>query len=76
MSIVHIRIGVSVSKCCICGKPIKKSPQDPWPIDYDEDARCCSNCYIMKVLPEIVKKRQYLEKHNLTGFVDAQFVEE
>lgn len=38
-------------KCCICGKEIVGYGNNPWPINDDENARCCDECNINTVLP-------------------------
>ena len=45
---------------------------DPWPINYDEGAKCCQMCYTLKVLPAIVQKQRYLEEHGLTNSVEVE----
>ena len=38
-------------KCCICGKYINGYGNNPYPINKDENARCCDDCNINKVIP-------------------------
>lgn len=30
--------------CCICGKTFYGYGNNPWPLNKDEDARCCDEC--------------------------------
>ena len=30
--------------CCICGKPLNGSGNNPWPYVKDKNARCCDEC--------------------------------
>ena len=39
-------------KCCICGKECENEwGNNPWPIDKDENARCCNECNDNYVIP-------------------------
>ena len=38
-------------KCCICGKYINGYGNNPYPINNDENARCCDDCNFNKVIP-------------------------
>lgn len=43
-------------KCCICGKYINGYSNNPWPINNEENARCCDDCNINVVVPARIKK--------------------
>ena len=36
--------------CCLCGKKFYGWGNNPWPLNKDEDARCCDDCNNSKVL--------------------------
>ena len=38
-------------KCCICGKEIEGYGNNPWPVNQEEDARCCDDCNWSVVIP-------------------------
>ena len=40
-----------IIKCCICGKEINGYGNNPWPVDDNENARCCDDCNTTKVIP-------------------------
>ena len=37
--------------CCICGKQFVGYGNNPWPVNDDENARCCDPCNIDVVIP-------------------------
>lgn len=37
--------------CCICGKKFQEWPNDPWPVNMDDDAECCDDCNWKVVMP-------------------------
>lgn len=37
--------------CCICGKKFTGWGNDPWPVNTDDDARCCDECNSLHVVP-------------------------
>lgn len=39
------------TKCCLCGCDIEGYGNNPWPLNNDEDARCCDKCNADKILP-------------------------
>lgn len=49
-----------VKTCCICGKEFKGWGNNPYPVNKDEDARCCDDCNSAFVIPariaELAKK--------------------
>lgn len=46
-------------KCCFCGKEIKEPhTNNPWPVNQEEDARCCNECNINIVIPARCKEIQ------------------
>lgn len=39
--------------CCICGNECENEfGNNPWPVNNDEDARCCNVCNDTVVVPE------------------------
>ena len=40
-----------LKKCCICGKEFVGWGNNPYPVNKDEDARCCDDCNAMYVIP-------------------------
>lgn len=44
-------------KCCICGKTIKNSGNNPDPYVRIPSARCCDNCNAVHVIPLRIKLR-------------------
>ena len=38
-------------ECCICHKIFTDWGNDPWPVNKDNDARCCDACNGIYVLP-------------------------
>ena len=38
-------------KCCLCGKEIKDFGNNPWPLNNNDDDRCCDECNSEKVIP-------------------------
>lgn len=40
-----------MSRCCICGSEITGWGNNPWPVEKDENARCCDNCNDLFVIP-------------------------
>lgn len=39
--------------CCICGKECENEwGNNPWPINNDENARCCNKCNDEIVIPQ------------------------
>lgn len=40
-----------LKKCCICGKEFVGWGNNPYPVNKDEDARCCDECNGMYVIP-------------------------
>ena len=38
-------------KCCICGKEFTDWGNDPWPVNTDENAKCCDDCDMSVVVP-------------------------
>lgn len=53
--------------CCLCGRPIGDLfGNNPWPLVKDENARCCNECNMSKVIPariELIKKHSEKEKN-------------
>ena len=42
--------------CCFCGTTMREPfTNNPWPACEDEDARCCSDCNAMVVMPARLK---------------------
>ena len=37
--------------CCICGKPQTGWGNNPWPVNEDENTRCCDRCNVDVVIP-------------------------
>ena len=37
--------------CCICGENFNDFGNNPWPVNNDEDAKCCDECNINYVIP-------------------------
>ena len=42
-------------KCCICGKEFEGWGNNPWPVNEDDNARCCDECNYNVVIPEHIK---------------------
>lgn len=42
---------MDVYRCCICGDTFEGFGNNPWPIVYDEKARCCDDCNATVVIP-------------------------
>ena len=42
--------------CCICGKPFTGWGNNPYPVNSDEDARCCDICNDRVVIPARIGK--------------------
>ena len=43
--------------CCICGKECENEfGNNPWPVNNDEDARCCDVCNDTVVVPERITR--------------------
>ena len=42
--------------CCICGQVFTGYGNNPWPVNDDEDARCCDTCNADVVIPARVKR--------------------
>ena len=40
-----------LKKCCICGKEFVGWGNNPYPVNKDEDARCCDDCNSAFVIP-------------------------
>ena len=43
------------STCCICGKALEGYGNSPWPVNMNEDARCCDACNLEFVLPARIR---------------------
>lgn len=37
--------------CCICGKEVEGFGNNPYPVNKEEDARCCDVCNATVVIP-------------------------
>ena len=43
-------------KCCICGKKCENQwGNNPYPVDKNEDHRCCNECNDKFVIPERIR---------------------
>lgn len=40
-----------IKVCCICGERFTGWGNNPWPVNTDEDARCCDVCNEEHVIP-------------------------
>jgi len=40
-----------MTKCCLCGQEFDGFGNNPWPLNNDENARCCDKCNAEKVIP-------------------------
>ncbi len=40
-----------MTKCCLCGQEFEGFGNNPWPLNNDENARCCDKCNAEKVIP-------------------------
>lgn len=40
-------------KCCICGSEVEEYGNNPWPLNKDEDAKCCDMCNELVILARI-----------------------
>lgn len=51
--------------CCICGKECENEfGNNPWPVNNDEDARCCNVCNDTVVVPERIARLINKKKEN------------
>ena len=41
--------------CCICGRAIEGYGNNPWPVNTNEEARCCDACNLEFVLPARIR---------------------
>ena len=44
--------------CCICGQEFTGYGNNPYPVNSDEDARCCDDCNTTKVIPARLEELQ------------------
>ena len=44
--------------CCICGQEFNGFGNNPYPVNSDENARCCDDCNITKVIPARLEELQ------------------
>lgn len=56
-------------KCCLCGKEIKDFGNNPWPLNNNDDDRCCDECNSEKVIPARIASLSYSKarKENNNG---------
>ena len=40
-----------IFQCCICGDVFTGWGNNPYPVNKDENARCCNDCNSMHVIP-------------------------
>lgn len=41
--------------CCLCGHAFTGFGNNPWPVNNDEDARCCDECNAFVVIPARIR---------------------
>ena len=55
-------------RCCICGQVFEGYGNNPYPVSFDPNDRCCDICNEMRVVPErILRAYASLRKPKETG---------
>ena len=55
--------------CCICNKPFTGYGNNPYPVCKDQEATCCDECNLNKVIPAriILSTRRELNRYESKG---------
>ena len=49
-------------RCCICGADVVKYGNNPWPIYWNSNKRCCDKCNFAYVIPARLDARAIATK--------------
>ena len=48
--------------CCLCGETFKGWGNNPWPLNENEEARCCDSCNGSLVIPARLARMEMAQK--------------